>query len=296
MRQVPSPLVIVGASAIGLEFATIYHAYGAEITILEMLPHLLPREDEEVCIEFEKQLQRAGIKFKTSAKVERADRKDGQFQLQVTTPKGSEVVPAQKVLVAVGVQPNSDNIGLEGLGVKVERGAVAVDDYMQTNVPGIYAIGDLTMKLALAHVASAQGIVAVESIANKEPRPVDLNSIPRCTYSHPQVASLGLTEAQARETGADISIGRFPFRANGKALALNEYDGFVKIIADKKFGEILGVHMIGPEVTDLTGELSLAKSIELTPLEIAHAVHAHPTLGEAIAEAALGTMGESIHI
>jgi dihydrolipoamide dehydrogenase len=205
-------------------------------------------------------------------------------------------VPAQKVLVAVGVQPNSDNIGLEALGVKMDRGAIAVDDCMQTNVPGVYAIGDVTMKLALAHVASAQGIIAVEAIAEKEPRPLDLNSVPRCTYSHPQVASLGLTEAQAREKVADVSVGKFPFRANGKALGLNDYEGFVKIIADKKFGEILGVHMIGPEVTDLTGELSLAKSMELTPVEIAHAVHAHPTLTEVIAEAALATMGEAIHI
>lgn len=296
LRQVPNPLVIVGASAIGVEFATIYRAYGAEITILEMLPHLLPKEDEEVSVEFEKQMQRAGIKFKTNARVERAERKDGQIDLHVTTPKGTEIVPAQKVLVAVGVQPNSDNIGLEALGVKIDRGAVVVDDLMKTTAPGIYAIGDVTMKLALAHVASAQGVIAVEAIAEKETRPLDLNSVPRCTYAHPQVASLGLTEAQARESGAELSIGKFPFRANGKALALNEFDGFVKIIADKKFGEILGVHMIGPEVTDLTGELSLAKSMELTPAEIAHAVHAHPTLTEVVAEAALGTMGQSIHI
>jgi dihydrolipoamide dehydrogenase len=296
LRAVPSPLVIVGASAIGVEFATIYHAYGAEITILEMLPHLLPREDEEVSIEFEKQMKRAGIRFKTNAKVERAERKDGQIDLHVATPQGSEVVPAQKVLVAVGVQPNSDNIGLEALGIRIDRGAIVVDDSMRTNVPGIYAIGDVTLKLALAHVAFAQGIIAVEAIANKGPRPLDLNSVPRCTYSHPQVASLGLTEAQARETGADINVGRFPFRANGKALSLNDYEGFVKIIADKKFGEILGVHMIGPEVTDLTGELSLAKSMELTPMEIAHAVHAHPTLTEVIGEAALATMGEAIQI
>lgn len=296
LRQVPNPLVIVGASAIGVEFATIYRAYGAEITILEMLPHLLPKEDEEVSVEFEKQMQRAGIKFKTNARVERAEKKDGQINLHVVTPQGTEIVPAQKVLVAVGVQPNSDNIGLEALGVTIDRGAIVVDDNMQTNVPGIYAIGDVTMKLALAHVASAQGVIAVEAIAGKQPRPLDLNSVPRCTYSHPQVASLGLTESQARETGKETSIGKFPFRANGKALALNDYGGFVKIIADKKYGEILGVHMIGPEVTDLTGELSLAKSMELTPNEIAHAVHAHPTLTEVVAEAALGTMGQAIHI
>ncbi len=296
MREVPSPLVIVGASAIGMEFATIYRAYGADITVLEMLPHLLPKEDEEVSVEFEKQIQRTGIKFKTSAKVERAERADGQINLYVTTPKGSEVVPAQKVLVAVGVQPNSENIGLEALGVKVDRGAIAVDEYYRTNVPGVYSIGDVTMKLPLAHVASAQGIIAVETIAGKEPRALDLNSVPRCTYSQPQVASFGLTEAQAKEQGYDFNVGKFPFRANGKALGLNDYEGFVKIIADKKFGEILGAHLIGPEVTDLTGELSLAKSMELTPVEIAHAVHAHPTLTEVIGEAALATMGEAIHI
>lgn len=297
LREVPSPIVVVGASAIGMEFATVYHGYGADVTILEMLPHLLPREDEEVCKDFEKQVTRAGMKWKTGAKVEKAERKDGIVQLHVTTPQGTEIVPAQKVLVAIGVQPNSDGIGLEALGVKTDRGAVVVDDYYQTNVPGVYAIGDLNMRLALAHVASAQGLVAVEHMANKEPRPLDYNAIPRCTYSLPQVASLGLTEAQAREQYGDgISIGRFPFRANGKALGLNDYEGFIKIIADKKFGEILGVHMIGPEVTDLTGEFSLAKSMELTPLELAHAVHAHPTLTEAIGEAALDVYGEAIHI
>jgi dihydrolipoyl dehydrogenase len=295
-RQVPNPIVIVGASAIGVEFATIYRAYGAEITILEMLPHLLPKEDEEVSIEFEKQMQRAGIRYKTNARVERAERNDDQINLHVTTPQGQQVVSAQRVLVAVGVQPNSDNLGLEAHGVNTDRGAIVVDDNMQTTTPGIYAIGDVTMKLALAHVASAQGIIAVEAIAGKEPRPLDLNSVPRCTYSHPQVASFGLTETQAREAGRETNVGKFPFRANGKALALNDYEGFVKIIADKKYGEILGVHMIGPEVTDLTGELSLAKSMELTPLEIAHAVHAHPTLTEVVAEAALATMGEAIHI
>ncbi|MGE5139503.1 MAG: dihydrolipoyl dehydrogenase [Rudaea sp.] len=296
MRQIPSPLVIVGASAIGMEFATIYRAYGADITILEMLPHLLPKEDEEISVEFEKQVKRAGIKYKTSAKVERAEVKDGQINLFVSTPDGSETVPAQKVLVAVGIQPNTENFGLEPLGVKLDRGAIAVDEYMQTNVPGIYAIGDVTMKLPLAHVASAQGIEVAEHIAGKNPRPVDLNMIPRCTYAHPQVASLGLTEEQVKEQGNEYTVGRFPFRANGKALGLNDYEGFVKIIADKKFGEILGAHLIGPEVTELTGELSLAKSMEMTPMEIGHAVHAHPTLGEVVMEAALGTLGESINI
>lgn len=296
LKEAPNPLVVVGASAIGVEFATIYKAYGADVTILEMLPHLLPREDEEISVEFEKQFQRAGFKFKTNARVEKAEQRNGQINLHVTTPQGAEIVPAQKVLVAVGVQPNGDDLGLEALGVKTDRGAIVVDDYMQTNVAGLYAIGDVTMKLALAHVASAQGILAVEQIAGRAARPIDYNAIPRCTYSHPQVASLGMTEAQVKEAGYEYSVGKFPFRANGKALGLNEYEGFVKIIADKKFGEILGVHMLGPEVTDLTGELALAKALEATPLELAHAIHAHPTLTEVLGEAALATMGMAIHI
>jgi dihydrolipoamide dehydrogenase len=296
LKEVPSPLVIVGASAIGVEFASVFHPYGADITVLEALPHLLPKEDEEVSKEFEKQMQRRGIKFKTNAKVEKAEKSDGQINLYVTTPQGSEVVSAQKVLVAIGVQPNSDNLGLESLGVATNRGAITVNEYCETNVPNVYAIGDVNMLLALAHVASAQGVMVVEKIAGKEARPIDYNAVPRCTYSMPQVASLGLTEAQARAEGHELSIGKFPFRANGKALSLNEPDGFIKIIADQKFGEILGVHMIGPEVTDLTGEFSLAKSMELTPMELAHAIHAHPTLTEVIGEAALATMGEALHI
>jgi dihydrolipoamide dehydrogenase len=200
------------------------------------------------------------------------------------------------VLVAISVRPNSENLGLESLGVQMERAAIKVNDQMQTNVPGIYAIGDVTMKLPLAHVASHQGIIATEAIAGKETRALNLNNVPRCTYCTPQVASLGLTEAQAKEQGYDVRVGKFPFRANGKALGINEYEGFVKLVVDKKYGEILGAHLVGPEVTDLTGELSLAKSAELTPLELAHAVHAHPTLTEVIAEAALDAMGQAIHI
>ncbi len=296
LTDVPNPIVIVGASAIGMEFASVYFPYGADVTILEALPHLLPREDEEVSVEMEKQTQRRGIKFKTNAKVERAEKQDGKVNLYVTTPNGSETISAEKVLVAIGVQPNIENIGLEALGVQTNRAAIVVNDYYETNVPNVYAIGDVNMKLALAHVASAQGVLVVEKIAGKEVRPIDYNSVPRCTYSIPQVASLGLTEAQARVSGGELNIGKFPFRANGKALGLNEPEGFIKIIADKQFGEILGVHMIGPEVTDLTGEFSLAKSLELTPLELAHAIHAHPTLTEVIGEAALATMGEALHI
>jgi dihydrolipoamide dehydrogenase len=295
-KTVPNPIVIVGASAIGCEFATIYRSYGAEVTVLEALPHLLPKEDEEVSVTVEKSFQKAGIKFSTNAMVERAEKVGDKVSLHVKTAQGAQVISAEKVLVAIGISPNSENLGLEALGVKTTRGAIDTDEYMQTNVPGIYAIGDVTMKLALAHVASAQGILAVEHAAGHEVRPIDYNAVPRCTYSHPQVASFGLTEAQVKEKGSDYAIGKFPFQANGKALGLDDYEGFVKIIADKKFGEILGVHMVGPEVTDLTGEFSLAISMEMTPLEIAHAIHAHPTLTEVIGEAALATMGQAIHI
>lgn len=296
LKSIPSPIVIVGASAIGCEFATIFRSYGADVTVLEGLPHLLPKEDEKVSGVVEKSFQKQGIKFKTSAMVERAEKADGKVNLHVKTAAGTQVINAEKVLVAIGVTPNTENIGLEALGIKTTRGAIDVNDYLQTNVPNIYAIGDVNMKLALAHVASAQGVLAVEHIAGKEVRPLNYDAIPRCTYSHPQVASFGKTEAQIKEAGLDYNVGEFPFIANGKALGLDDYEGFVRIYSDKKFGEILGVHMVGPEVTDLTGEFSVAIQNEMTPLEIAHSIHAHPTLTEAVGEAALGTMGEAIHI
>lgn len=295
-KNVPNPIVVVGASAIGCEFATVYRSYGADVTVLEGLPHLLPREDEEVSVTVEKSFQRAGIKFKTGAMVERAEKVGNQVNLHVKTGDKTEVISAEKVLVAIGVSPNSEDLGLEALGVKLTRGAIDTDDNMLTNVPGVYAIGDVTMKLALAHVASAQGVLAVEHAAGRQVRPINYNSVPRCTYCHPQVASFGQTEAQLKEAQVDYAVGKFPFIANGKALGLNDYEGFVKILADKQFGEIVGVHMVGPEVTDLTGELSLAIANELTPLEIAHAIHAHPTLTEVVGEAALATMGEAIQI
>jgi dihydrolipoamide dehydrogenase len=295
LRELPSPIVIVGAGPIGMEFAYIYRAYGAEVTVVEMLPHLLPREDPEVSAVIEKQVGKMGIKFRVNTKVESAQKVGGKVQLQISSDGKIETIDAQKVLVAISVKPNSENLGLDALGVKMTRGAIEVNDQMQTNVPGIYAIGDVTMKLPLAHVASHQGIIAAEAIAGKNPRALDLNNVPRCTYCTPQVASLGLTEQQAQDAGHEIKVGKFNFRANGKALGINEYEGFVKLVVDKKYGEILGAHLVGPEVTDLTGELSLAKSMELTPAELAHAVHAHPTLTEVIAEAALDSLGEAIH-
>ena len=295
LRQLPSPIIIVGAGPIGMEFAYIYRAYGADVTVVEMLPHQLPREDAEVSAVVEKEMQKLGIHFRLNTKVESAQKIGDQVRLKISSEGKTEEIDAQKVLVAISVKPNSENLGLEALGVKMTRGAIDVNDQMQTNVPGLYAIGDVTMKLALAHVASAQGVIAAEAMAGKEPRALDLNNVPRCTYCTPQVASLGLTEAQAKEAGHEVRIGKFNFRANGKALGLNEYEGFVKLVVDKKYGEILGAHLVGPEVTDLTGELSLAKSMELTPEELAHAVHAHPTLSEVVAEAALDSMGMSIH-
>jgi len=296
LRDLPSPIIIVGAGPIGMEFAYVYRAYGADVTVVEMLPHLLPREDTDVSVEIEKAVKKLGINFRVSTRVESAEKVGDKVRLKVSSDGKTEEIDAQKVLVAISVKPNSENLGLEALGVKMTRGAIDVNDQMQTNVAGIYAIGDVTMKLPLAHVASHQGVIAAETIAGKETRALNLNNVPRCTYCTPQVASLGLTEAQAKEQGLDYKIGKFPFRANGKALGINEYEGFVKLIVDKKYGEILGAHLVGPEVTDLTGELSLAKSMELTPTELAHAVHAHPTLTEAIAEAALDAMGQVIHI
>jgi dihydrolipoamide dehydrogenase len=296
LKELPSPIVIVGAGPIGMEFAYIYRAYGAEVTVIEMLPHLLPREDPEVSAVIEKEMTKLGITFRVNTKVESAEKIGEQVRLKVSSEGKTEEINAQKVLVAISVRPNSENLGLEALGVELNRGAIIVNDKMQTNVPGIYAIGDVTMQLPLAHVASHQGIIAAETIAGKETHPLNLNNVPRCTYSSPQVASLGLTEVQAKEQGYDVRVGKFPFRANGKALGINEYEGFVKLVVDKKYDEILGAHLVGPEVTDLTGELSLAKSMELTPMELAHAVHAHPTLTEVIAEAALDAMGMAIHI
>lgn len=297
LRELPSPIVIVGAGAIGMEFAYIYRAYGADVTVIEMLPHLLPHEDAEVSAVVEKAMQKFGVRFRVNTKVESAAKVDGKVRLQVSSDGKVEEIDAHKVLVAISIKPNSENLGLEALDVQTTRGAIEVNDRMQTNVPGIYAIGDVTMKLPLAHVASAQGVIAAEAIAGRGgvTPPLDLNNVPRCTYCNPQVASLGLTEAQAREQGHDVRIGKFFFRANGKALGIGEYEGFVKLVVDKQYGEILGAHLVGPEVTDLTGELSLAKSMELTPLELARAVHAHPTLTEVIAEAALDVLGEAIH-
>jgi len=294
--ELPGHIIIVGAGPIGLEFAHIYHAYGVEVTVVEMLSRIAPLEDEEISVALARSFQRRGVKLHTDTRVEGVESTDQGVRVRVATPDGEQMLEADTVLMAIGVQPNSEDLGLEKVGVQVERGAVVVDGYMRTNVPGIYAIGDLTGKMPLAHVASAQGIVAAEHIAGREPEPIeDYTWMPRCIYCQPQVASMGLTEAQARERGYDVRIGQFPFQANGKALGLGEREGFVKIVADAKYGEILGAHLIGPEVTELLPELVLARAWELTVEEIALAVHAHPTLSEALMEAAHATLGQAIH-
>jgi len=250
-RNVPKSVVIVGAGPIGMEFAEVYHAYGSEVTVVEMLPHLLPLEDEEVSETMERVCRRKGLGFRTSARVETITETEDGLSLRLAD---GEQLLAERVLIAIGVRPNSEELGLDSVGVATERGFIQVDEQMRTNVPGIFAIGDVTGKLPLAHVAMAQGVIAAEAIAGESPPPLNYNALPRCTYTSPQVASIGLSEAQAKEQGFEVKIGKFPYRANGKALAIDDYEGFVKIVSDARYGEILGVHMIGPEVTELLPE------------------------------------------
>lgn len=297
--KLPRSLVVVGAGPIGMEFAYVYRAYGVEVTVVEMLPHVLPNEDDEVAEVVAKAFRKQGLRLFENTRTENVEvGTDGvRVQLKNQASGAAETVEADQVLVAIGIRPNSDGIGLEAAGVRTnERGWLPVDSVMRTHVPHIFAIGDLTGKLALAHVASAQGIVAAETIAGVETQPIeDYGNMPRCTYCNPQVASLGLTEAQARSQGYDVQVGKFPFQANGKALGLGEREGFVKMVADAKYGEILGMHMVGPEVTELLPELSLARMMELTPAEVARNIHAHPTLSETIMEAAHAVLGHAIH-
>lgn len=302
LTAVPKRIVVVGAGAIGMEFAFVFRAYGAEVTVIEMLPHVLPLEDDETAAEVAKAFKKAGIKALVNTRTEGVDpTADGvTVRVKDQASGAAQTIAADMVLVAIGVAPNSDNLGLETAGVTTDkRGFIPVDDTMRTNVPGIYAIGDVTGKLLLAHVASSQGVVAAETIAGHETRPIkdaDYAFMPRCTYCKPQVASLGYTEAQAKEKGLEVKISKFPFVANGKALGLNEKEGFVKVIADAKYGEILGAHLVGPEVTELLPELALARTWELTTEEIARTVHAHPTLSEALMEAAHAVLGQAIHV
>jgi dihydrolipoamide dehydrogenase len=302
LRDLPASAVIVGAGPIGMEFAHVWRAYGAEITVVEMMERVLPLEDEEVSAEVERAFKRNRVNVLTDTRVQKVAITKRGVRVRVSAngdENGEEqMLEAERALIAIGVRPNSANIGLEEIGVEFERGYIVVDESMRTSVENVYAIGDVTGKMPLAHVASAQGIVAAETIAGTETITLNYEMMPRCTYCHPQVASFGLTEAQASERGYEVAAGTFPFRANGKALGLGQgyYDGFVKIVADAASGEILGGHLVGPEVTELLPELVLARDWELTPAEVARTVHAHPTLSEALMEAAHEVFGKALHI
>jgi len=297
--EVPKKAVIIGAGPIGLEFAYVWHNYGTEVTIVEMLDHLAPKEDPEVSAELEKQYKKLGINFMVSSKVDSVAVKKGTATVKVTRSGGEKTLDVDCVLVAIGFAPNVEGYGLENLGVKLADRSkfIEIDEQMRTSVPNIYAIGDVTGKVMLAHVGSAMGIIAAEVIANHPTIQLEYIMMPRATYCQPQIASFGYTEAQAKEMGyTDLKVSKFPFTANGKASGLGENIGFVKLISDARYGEILGGHLIGPDVTELLPEYTLARFAELTAEEIARNVHAHPTLSETLMEAAHGILGAPIHI
>ncbi|MFV2174716.1 dihydrolipoyl dehydrogenase [Actinomadura sp. LOL_016] len=296
--ELPGSIVIAGAGAIGVEFAYVLHNYGVKVTIVEFLDRMVPNEDADVSKELAKRYRKLGIDVLTSTRVDSIDDSGPQVKVTVTGKAGEQqVIETDKVLQAIGFQPNVEGYGLDKAGVRLtERGAIDVDGRCRTSVPHIYAIGDVTAKLMLAHAAEAMGIVAAETIADAETMELDYVMIPRATYCQPQIASFGWTEAQANEQGFDVKVAKFPYSANGKALGMGEGDGFVKVISDAKYGEILGAHLIGPEVTELLPELTLAQQWDLTVHEVARNVHAHPTLGEAVKEAVHGLAGHMINL
>ncbi|MEM9836834.1 MAG: dihydrolipoyl dehydrogenase [Bacteroidota bacterium] len=299
LEKLPKRMVIVGAGAIGVEFAYVYASMGTEVTIVEFMEQgLVPREDADVSKELTKIYKKKGIKVLANTSVETVD--TSKKVLKVTTKNRKsgkeEVIDCDVVLSAAGITPNTENIGLEDLGVKVDRGLIQVDEYYATNVPGIYAIGDVTPGQALAHVATAEGITCVEKMAGHHPEPIDYNNIPGCTYCAPEIASVGYTEKAAKEAGYDLKIGKFPFSASGKASAAGAKEGFVKVIFDAKYGEFLGAHMIGANVTEMIAEVVAARKLETTGMEIVKTVHPHPTMSEAVMEAAAAAYGEVIHL
>lgn len=296
LKDLPSSIVIVGGGAIGVEFAYLYRMYGVAVTVVELLPRLVPAEDEEISGQLERSFSRQGINVMTGTVVTGVEQSAGGLVVNIEKDGVEESLNCDKVLVAIGVQPNSEDLGLEELGVETQGGYIQISDTMSTNVPGVYAIGDVTGKLALAHAASAQGVTVAEHIAGLATQPLDYPFMPRATYCQPQIASFGLTEAQARDQGHDVKVGKFNVQANGKALAMGETEGLVKLVVGSREGELLGGHMIGPEVTELLGELSLTRLLEGTTLELGWAVHAHPTISEMLKEAALDAQGRAIHM
>jgi len=292
----PKKLVVVGSGAIGVEFAYFYNSIGTEVTIVEFLDRIVPNEDEEVSKSLEKLYKKAGVKIMTSAEVTAVDTKGEGCVVTVKTAKGEETLACDIVLSAVGVVSNVEDCGLEDVGVLVDRGKIKVDEYYKTNMPGYYAIGDVVSGPALAHVASAEGIICVEKIAGQSPDPLDYNNIPGCTYCSPEIASVGYTEKAAKEAGYEIKVGKFPFTASGKASAAGAKDGFVKLIFDAKYGELLGAHMIGANVTEMIAEIVAIRKLETTGHELIKTIHPHPTMSEAVMEAAAAAYGEVIHI
>jgi dihydrolipoamide dehydrogenase len=297
LTEVPKSLVVIGSGAVGVEFASMHARFGARVTIIEVLPRIVPLEDEEISRELAASFKRQGIAIYPETRVERITRGETGVELLArSSGDKTETFRAEKVLMAVGRRPLSDGIGLEAMGIATEKGYIKVDATMRTNVPGVYAIGDVIPTQALAHLASAEGILAVEHMAGKPTRPINYDQIPGCTYCSPEIGSIGLTEAKARERGYDVVVGKFPFSAVGKARVLNQASGFVKIVAEKKYDEVLGVHIIGPAATELIAEAGAALKLEATSEELVKTIHAHPTLSEAIHEAAEAVQGHAIHI
>lgn len=292
----PKKMIVVGSGAIGIEFAYFYNAMGSDVTVVEFLPNIVPVEDEEISKQLERSFKKAGIKIMTSSEVTKVDTSGTGVKVTVKTAKGEEQLEADIVLSAVGIKTNIENIGLEDVGISTDRDKILVNDFYQTNIPGYYAIGDVTPGPALAHVASAEGILCVEKLANLHVEPLDYGNIPGCTYCSPEIASVGLTEKQAIAKGFDIKIGKFPFSASGKAQASGTPDGFVKVIFDAKYGEWLGCHMIGAGVTDMIAEAVVARKLETTGHEILKAIHPHPTMSEAVMEAVAAAYDEVIHL
>ena len=296
LPKIPKKMVIVGSGAIGVEFAYFYNAMGVGVTIVEYLPNIVPVEDIDVSKQLEKTFKKKGIKIMTNSSVENVEKSSKGCKVKVKTSKGEENIDCDIVLSAVGIQPNIENIGLEETGIVVDGGKIIVDDFYETNIPGYYAIGDVVQGQSLAHVASAEGITCVEKIAGHSPEPIDYNNIPGCTYCSPEIASVGMTEKSAKEAGHELKIGKFPFSASGKASAAGHNDGFVKLIFDAKYGELLGAHMIGANVTEMIAEIVALRKLETTGHELIKTVHPHPTMSEAIMEAAAAAYGEVIHI
>ena len=296
VEATPESLIIIGAGAVGVEFASVFSTYGTRVTLVEMLPTLVPLEDPDISEVLEQSFRKRGMQLLTGTRVDKVEVSEQDVRVLATSPQGMQDLSAAALLLAVGRAPNIEGLGLEAVGVSVERGYVRVGSSQQTSIPNIYAIGDVAGPPLLAHKAMAEGIIAVEHLAGQAPKPLDRANIPNCTYCLPQVASIGLTELHAREVGREVKVGKFPFRASGRALAMAETEGLVKVVADAKFGEILGVHIVGPEATEMIAEVAALKTLEATLDELFLTIHAHPTLAEALLEAALAADGRAVHL